>query len=94
MRFPNHSDLGVVTIEGVGDFRVSLDRLDPDAADDGGYAVLWRQSLDRVNRLRKSLAQARLELMQDVDPDAIIVGIDAALEANEPPKDRQPLEKP
>jgi hypothetical protein len=31
--------------------------------------------------LREALGHARLELMQDVDPDAIIVGIDAALAA-------------
>jgi len=32
-----------------------------------------------IARLRAALETARLELMQDVEPDAIIVGIDAAL---------------
>lgn len=56
---------------------------------DGLYLAVQMTAKEQ-DRLRAALEQARLELIQDVDPDAIVAGIDAALaepapgEAGEP----------
>jgi hypothetical protein len=52
-------------------------------ADEKERNGLYLATLDNMNatiaRLRAALGTARLELMQDVDPDAIVAGIDCAL---------------
>jgi hypothetical protein len=42
MRFPDHSDLGVVTVEGVGEFRLSMDRVTLDARGDETTEIVIR----------------------------------------------------
>jgi hypothetical protein len=54
-------------------------QLDAALADLRRTRAALRRLLDERDRLEAALREARLELTQDVDPDAIIVAIDAAL---------------
>jgi hypothetical protein len=50
VRFPDHSDLGIVTVEGAGDFRVSMDRVR-----DARTEALWTDPHPRTPEGRRLL---------------------------------------
>jgi len=56
-----------------------LDRMDQWHRDSLARDELARQQNGKIATLRAALEAARLELIQDVDPDAVIDAIDAAL---------------
>ena len=56
-----------------------LDRMDQWYRDSLARDELARQQNGKIATLRAALEEARLWLMEDVDPDAVITAIDAAL---------------
>jgi len=67
--------------------RVHAEHSDAEPVDARWPSVLERQlarDQAEIERLREALRQASLELVTDVDPDAIVAGIEAALAQSEP----------
>jgi hypothetical protein len=84
MRFPDHSDLGVVNVEGVGEFRLSMDRIVLDARGDETTEIVIRPivSLDvalLAEQITDHYASGRHGMSNHACATAIAIGYAAAM---------------
>ena len=84
MRFPDHSNLGVVTVEGVGEFRLSMDRVVLDARGDETSEIVIRPilSLDvalLADEIRAHFATGRHGMSYDACATDIAYGYAVAM---------------